>query len=103
MGDSALGCDTCSTSVHTFLEDMMAGSPEPKLLDLFHQSWLYASASLAVKQRHTTKIPMNTPTKRPATNAIISSADVNPDSFGCNVDLGNDAATKDSTKALKIT
>jgi len=46
---------------------------------------------------------MNTPTKRPATNAIISSADVNPDSFGCNVDLGNDAATKDSTKTLNIT
>ena len=29
-GDSALRCDICSTSVPAFLEDMVAGSPEPK-------------------------------------------------------------------------
>ncbi len=80
----------------------MAGSPEPKLFDLFHQSLPYASASFAVKQRHTTKIPMNTPTKRPATNAIISYADVNPDSFGRNVHFGDYAATTIRNKLLKL-
>jgi hypothetical protein len=80
----------------------MAGSPEPKLLDLFHQSWLYTSVSFAVKQRHTTKIPMNTPTKRPATNAIISSADVDPDSFGRSVHLSDYAVTAIRNNLLEL-
>jgi hypothetical protein len=54
-GDSALRGDICSTSVPTFLEDIMAGPSEPKLVHLSDEFLTHPhmfSGKKPVRQRH---------------------------------------------------